>query len=115
MKLGIDERRDLTSPGDESKPDTSFIGGTLDHALNTPPYERMFDEARKRMRLGSIRWLRAAAAHPHQQSHARSRDSPATDAVGAGCHRRRAAQNRHRVTVAGSDPGVEWMTGPVPS
>jgi hypothetical protein len=43
MKLGIDVGRVLISPGDESKPDTSFIGGSLDDALNTPPYEDMFD------------------------------------------------------------------------
>lgn len=43
MRLGIDVGRVLISPGDESKPDTSFIGGSLEHALNTPPYEGMFD------------------------------------------------------------------------
>lgn len=43
MKLGIDVGRVLISPGDESKPDTSFIGGTLEDALSTPPYEGMFD------------------------------------------------------------------------
>ena len=43
MKLGIDVGRVLISPGDQSKPDTSFIGGSLDDALGTPPYEGMFD------------------------------------------------------------------------
>lgn len=43
MKLGIDVGRVLISPGDESSPDTSFIGGSLEDALRTPPYERMFD------------------------------------------------------------------------
>jgi hypothetical protein len=43
MKLGIDVGRVLISPGDETKPDTSFIGGSLEDALNTPPYEGMFD------------------------------------------------------------------------
>jgi hypothetical protein len=43
MKLGIDVGRVLISPGDESRPDTSFIGGTTEHALSTPPYEGMFD------------------------------------------------------------------------
>ena len=43
MKLGIDVGRVLISPGDESAPDTSFIGGSLDDALRTPPYDRMFD------------------------------------------------------------------------
>lgn len=43
MKLGIDVGRVLISPGDAGKPDTSFIGGSLEDALNTPPYEGMFD------------------------------------------------------------------------
>lgn len=43
MKLGIDVGRVLISPGDDSRPDTSFIGGTLEDALNTPAYEGMFD------------------------------------------------------------------------
>jgi len=43
MKLGIDVGRVLISPGDDARPDTSFIGGTLEDALNTPPYEGMFD------------------------------------------------------------------------
>lgn len=43
MKLGIDVGRVLISPGDDKRPDTSFIGGTLEHALNTPPYEGMFE------------------------------------------------------------------------
>jgi len=43
MKLGIDVGRVLISPGDESRPDTSFIGGSLEDALGTPPYEGMFD------------------------------------------------------------------------
>ena len=43
MKLGIDVGRVLISPGDESRPDTSFIGGTLEDALSTPAYQGMFD------------------------------------------------------------------------
>jgi hypothetical protein len=43
MRLGIDVGRVLISPGDDSKPDTSFIGGTHEAALSTPPYEGMFD------------------------------------------------------------------------
>jgi hypothetical protein len=43
MKLGIDVGRVLISPGDDSAPDTSFIGGTLEHALSTPPYPGMFE------------------------------------------------------------------------
>jgi hypothetical protein len=43
MKLGIDVGRVLISPGDESAPDTSFIGGSLEDALRTPPYDGMFE------------------------------------------------------------------------
>ena len=43
MRLGIDVGRVLISPGEDSAPDTSFIGGTLEDALRTPPYEGMFD------------------------------------------------------------------------
>lgn len=43
MKLGIDVGRVLISPGDETAPDTSFIGGSLEDALRTPPYEGMFE------------------------------------------------------------------------
>jgi hypothetical protein len=42
-RLGIDVGRVLISPGDESSPDTSFIGGSFEDALRTPPYEGMFD------------------------------------------------------------------------
>jgi hypothetical protein len=43
MMLGIDVGRVLTSPGDSTRPDTSFIGGSLEDALDTPPYDGMFD------------------------------------------------------------------------
>jgi hypothetical protein len=43
VKLGIDVGRVLISPGDDSAPDTSFIGGTLEAALRTPPYPGMFE------------------------------------------------------------------------
>src|SRR5262245_45613444 len=42
-RLGIDVGRGLISPGDESSPDTSFIRGSCEAALRTPPYEGMFD------------------------------------------------------------------------
>jgi hypothetical protein len=42
-RLGIDVGRVLISPGDESSPDTSFIGGSLEDALRTPPYEGIFE------------------------------------------------------------------------
>lgn len=43
MRLGIDVGRVLISPGDDLKPDTSFIGGSIEDALATPAYEGMFD------------------------------------------------------------------------
>ena len=43
MKLGIDVGRVLISPGDESAPDTSFIGASIEDALRTPPYDGMFE------------------------------------------------------------------------
>jgi hypothetical protein len=43
MKLGIDVGRVLISAADDSAPDTSFIGGSLEAALQTPPCEGMFD------------------------------------------------------------------------
>lgn len=43
MKLGIDVGRVLIAPGDDSKPDTSFIGGDFETAMRTPPFEGMFD------------------------------------------------------------------------
>lgn len=43
MILGIDVGRVLITPGDDSRPDTSFISGSLHAALETPPYDDMFD------------------------------------------------------------------------
>lgn len=43
MILGIDVGRVLITPGDDNSPDTSFISGSLEAALDTPPYEGMFD------------------------------------------------------------------------
>lgn len=43
MKLGIDVGRVLIRPEDADGADTSFIGGSLDDALNTPPYDGMFE------------------------------------------------------------------------
>jgi len=43
-RLGIDIGRVLIAPDpEEAGADTSFIGGSLDAALATPPYEGMFD------------------------------------------------------------------------
>ena len=43
MRLGIDVGRVLISPGDDTKPDTSFIGRSDAEALETPPYVGMFE------------------------------------------------------------------------
>ena len=44
MKLGIDIGRVLISPDAQgSRGDTSFIGGSLEDALNTPAYKGMLD------------------------------------------------------------------------
>ncbi|QSI33649.1 hypothetical protein GNX71_30425 [Variovorax sp. RKNM96] len=42
-KLGIDIGRVLIAPEGANGADTSFIGGSMDDALRTPPYEGMFD------------------------------------------------------------------------
>lgn len=58
MKLGIDVGRVLISPGDESKPDTSFICGSMEDALQTPPYEGMFDVVPELVRkFGGNVWI----------------------------------------------------------
>lgn len=58
MKLGIDVGRVLIAPGNPQAPDTSFIGGTLADALNTPPYEGMFDVVPKLVqRFDSLVWI----------------------------------------------------------
>lgn len=43
MILGIDIGRVLISPDSAGGGDTSFIGGTLETALSTPPYDGMFE------------------------------------------------------------------------
>ena len=43
MKLGIDVGRVLISAADAGAPDTSFIGGSLEDALRTPPFQGMFE------------------------------------------------------------------------
>jgi hypothetical protein len=44
MRLGIDIGRVIISPDPEgTRGDTSFIGGSIQDALNTPPFEGMFD------------------------------------------------------------------------
>lgn len=43
IKLGIDVGRVIIRPDDADGADTSFIGGSLEDALRTPPFEGMFD------------------------------------------------------------------------
>jgi len=58
MKLGIDVGRVLISPGDDSRPDTSFIGGSIEDALNTPPYDGMFEVVPALVkRFGGAAWI----------------------------------------------------------
>jgi hypothetical protein len=57
-KLGIDIGRVLISTAGESAQDTSFIGGSREAALGTPPYEGMFDVVPSLVRLFEHRvWL----------------------------------------------------------
>jgi len=68
MKLGIDVGRVLISPGDDLAPDTSFIGGTLEHALSTPPYEGMFDVVPRLVAKFEGRvWIVSKCGHRIQQ------------------------------------------------
>ena len=58
MKLGIDIGRVLITPEEKGKADTSFIGGTLEQALATPPYDGMFDAVPElARRFGHQVWL----------------------------------------------------------
>jgi len=43
MKLGIDIGRVIITPESGDRRDTSFIGGSMDDALRTQPYDGMFD------------------------------------------------------------------------
>jgi hypothetical protein len=59
MKLGIDIGRVLIAPEAKgTKGDTSFIGGSLEQALQTPPYDGMFDVVPElARRFGGRVWL----------------------------------------------------------
>jgi hypothetical protein len=59
MKLGIDIGRVLiTAEERDARPDTSFIGGSLEDALRTPPYAGMFDAVPELARRFGYRvWL----------------------------------------------------------
>jgi hypothetical protein len=72
MKLGIDIGRVLIAPDAAgTKGDTSFIGGSLQDALNTPPYEGMFDVVPELVELfdGQV-WL-VSKAGPRMQEKTR--------------------------------------------
>lgn len=58
MKLGIDVGRVLIRPEDADGADTSFIGGSLEDALNTPPYDGMFDVVPRLVeKFGGEAWI----------------------------------------------------------
>ena len=72
MKLGIDIGRVLISPDSQNgRADTSFIGGSLETAIATPPYEGMFEIVPKLVELfeGQV-WL-VSKAGPRVQEKTR--------------------------------------------
>lgn len=72
MKLGIDIGRVLISPDPQgTSGDTSFIGGSIQDALNTPPYEGMFEVVPSLVELfkGKV-WL-VSKARPRVQEKTR--------------------------------------------
>jgi len=71
MKLGIDIGRVLIRPDPAGGGDTSFIGGSLETALGTPPYEGMFEAVPQLVRLfGGQVWL-VSKARPKMQEKTR--------------------------------------------
>lgn len=73
MKLGIDIGRVLITPdGENGGADTSFIGGSMEDALATPPYEGMFEVVPELVRLfkGQV-WL-VSKAGPRVQEKTRA-------------------------------------------
>ncbi|BFO53869.1 hypothetical protein [Acidovorax sacchari] len=57
-RLGIDIGRVIIAPDGNDGADTSFIGGSLDDALATPPYEGMFEHVPALVeRFGGSVWL----------------------------------------------------------
>jgi len=71
MKLGIDIGRVLISPDPAGGGDTSFIGGTLEAALATPPYPGMFDCVPQLARLFDGRVWLVSKARPRTQEKTR--------------------------------------------
>jgi hypothetical protein len=71
MKLGIDIGRVLIAPDGGGRGDTSFIGGTVEDALATPPYDGMFDAVvALTRRFGGRVWL-VSKARPRMQEKTR--------------------------------------------
>ncbi len=71
-RLGIDIGRVLTAPDAEGgRADTSFIGGSLQDALDTPPYEGMFETVPQLVeQFGGRVWL-VSKAGPRVQEKTR--------------------------------------------
>ncbi len=68
MKLGIDIGRVLITPDSGDKGDTSFIGGSLEDALATPPYPGMFEAVPELVRMfGGQVWLVSKARQRVQE------------------------------------------------
>src|ERR1700749_5043025 len=68
MNLGIDIGRVLISPDPADGGDTSFIGGSLEAALATPPYEGMFEAVPRLVELfGGRVWLVSKARQKMQE------------------------------------------------
>ena len=67
MKLGIDVGRVLIAPDTPGSADTSFIGGSLEDALRTPPMEGMFDQVPALVAQAQTAWL-VSKAGPRVQA-----------------------------------------------
>jgi hypothetical protein len=58
MNLGVDIGRVIIAPGDDGDEDTSFLHGSLEDALRTPPMEGAFDAIRRLVEtFGDRVWL----------------------------------------------------------
>lgn len=68
MKLGIDIGRVIIAPDANDRDDTSFIGGTMEHVLATPPCEGLFEVLPELVRgFGGRVWLVSKAGHRVQE------------------------------------------------
>lgn len=68
MKLGIDIGRVLIAPdAPNGRADTSFIGGSLEAALATPPYEGMFEAVPQLVQLFDRQVWLVSKAGPRMQ------------------------------------------------